>query len=144
MIVPGQTRFAALVLIALFVSGCFGTPGTKVTGATMAVYTAGATRDTVSVRLPKPPAAVYGGINDLIEEEPNAEVMHRNERSYLVEVAWSGRSLTAQATELGPDETLLFLWVDAGDTGLTAKEVASSTLRQLCSKLNVEYTLVEY
>jgi len=144
MIVPGQTRFAALVLIALFVTGCFGTPGTKVTGATTAVYTAGATRDTVSVRLPRSPGAVYGAINDLIAEEPGAEVMHRNERSYLVEVAWSGRSLTAQATELGPSETLLFLWVDAGDTGLTAKEVASSTLRHLSSKLNVAYTLVEY
>lgn len=70
--------------------------------------------------------------------------MHRNDRSRMVEVAWSDGSLTAQATELGPSETLLFLWIDAGDTGLTAKEVASSVLEALCDDLNVDYELVEY
>jgi hypothetical protein len=134
----------AIVAAAVMCSGCFGTPGTTVTSAAGAVYTAGAQRDTVSARLPKSPAQVYSGINKLIAEEPGAEVTHRNDRTYMVEVSWSGRSMAVQAQDLGPSETLLFMWVDGGDTGLTGEEVATSVLRALCDNLGVEYKLVEY
>jgi len=123
---------------------CLGTPGTTVTSATTAVYAAGATRDTISAQLPKTSAQVFDTILRLIEEEPGAEVSHLNNRAHMVEVTWDGRSMTAQATELDPQETLLFLWVDAGDTGLTAKEVGTSVLQSICFDLNIEYELVEY
>ena len=137
-------RTFLICAVATALAGCLGTPGTSVTTATTAVYSAGATRDTVSARLPKSPAEVYASINKLIDEEPAAEVSHRNDRAYMVEVGWEGRSVTLQATELGPSETLLYMWVDAGDTGLTAKEVATSALQHICDELNVEHKLVEY
>jgi len=133
-----------LSAVSIACVACFGTPGTTVTSATTAVYAAGATRDTISAQLPRSPAKVFDAILRQIEEAPDAEVSHLNSQARMVEVAWSGRTMTAQATELGPQETLLFLWVDAGDTGLTAKEVGTHALKELCLDLNVEYELVEY
>ena len=136
----GSVLAAAVVIC----SGCIGTPGTTVTSAAGAVYTEGARRDTISARLPRSPAQVYSSINKVFAEEPGAEVTHRNDRAHLVEVNWSGRSMIVQAQDLGPSETLLFMWVDGGDTGLTGEEVATSVLESLRDNLGVDYKLVGY
>ena len=54
-----------------------------------------------------------------------------------------GRSLNVQATEYSDGETLLFVWADAGDTGLTGNEVAMSTIRAISEDVKADYNLVE-
>ena len=134
---------SAILACAVFLHACLGTPGTTVTNAGEVVYLAGPKQETVTVTLAARPEAVFDSIIRTIVEAEAAEVIQRNDESRMVEVSYAGRSFNAQATEFGNGETLLFLWVDAGDTGLTGNEVAMSTIDTISKDLNASYELVE-
>jgi len=134
---------SAILASAVFLHACLGTPGTTVTNAGEVVYLAGAKQDTVSVTLAAPPAAVFDSMIRLIVSAEMAEVIQRDDASRMVEVSLDGRSLNVQATEHSDGETLLFVWADAGDTGLTGNEVAMSTIRAISEDVKADYNLVE-
>ena len=140
---PCPLSISAILASAVFLGACLGTPGTTVTNAGEVVYLAGPKKETVTATLHALPNDVFDSVVRTILNAETAEVIQRNDVSRMIEVSWDGRSVNAQATEYGDGETLLFLWVDAGDTGLTGKEVAMSTLDSISKDLNASYQLVE-
>jgi len=118
-------------------------PGTTVTNAGEVVYSKGAREDTVTVTLAVAPEVVFESMIKIIADSETAEVIQRNDVSMMVEVTRDGRSINAQATEYGNGGTLLFLWADAGETGLTGNAVAMSTIDAISKDLNASYELVE-
>lgn len=134
---------SAILASAVFLQACLGTPGTTVTNAGEVVYLAGSKQETVTVTMAASPELVFDSIIRLIIEAETAVVIQRNDASRMVEVSCDGRRINVQATEFGDGETLLFLWADAGDTGLTGNEVAMSAIDTIVKDLNTSYELVE-
>ena len=65
-------------------------------------------------------------------------------KAFLIEVSRGSRSLTGQATPLGANRSLLYVWVDAGNSGLTGEELATTVVEVVCDNLGVDYELVSY
>jgi len=140
---PWPIFISAILVFTVSLNACLGTPGTTVTNAGEVVYSAGARQDNVAVILAASPGAVFDSLIREIMKSENVAVIERSDASRTVEVTLDGRNLRAEATEYNGDETLLFLWADAGDTGLTGNEVAMSTINTISLDLDVNYELVE-
>jgi hypothetical protein len=140
---PRPILISAILASAVLLTACIGTPGTTVTNAGEVVYLSGPKQETVAVTLAASPEAVFDSILRTIAEAKTAEVTQRNDETRMVEASYDGRSFNAQATEFGSGDTLLFLWVDAGETGLTGNELAMSTIETISKDLNASYELVE-
>ncbi len=108
------------------------------TSAGLVVYSKGASQNTASVRLALPPDAVYRGMLGMLERRPELTVINRNDKRYLLEVTDGERRLTGQATDLGRGETLLFIWIDAGDSGQTGRDLMEDAIKVVCTELAVE------
>lgn len=134
---------SAILAFPVLLSACLGTPGTTVTNAGEVVYSASAKKGTVTAIVAASPGLVFDSFIREIMRSETVEVIERNDASMMVEIALDGRTLRAEVTEYGDDQTLLFLWADAGDTGLTGNEVAMSTINTISQDLDVNYELVE-
>ena len=134
---------SAILACAAFLSACLGTAGTTVTNAGEVVYSAGAKRDTVTVTMTVSPEKVFESMLRTIADSETAEVVQRDDNAMSVEVTKDGRNINAQVTAYGNGGTLLFIWADAGDTGLTGDAVALSTINTISKDLNASYELVE-
>jgi hypothetical protein len=55
----------------------------------------------------------------------------------LIEAEQGKRSVAAQATELGSNSTLLFIWADAGDSAGTGRDLAAEAMQDICNELDV-------
>lgn len=140
---PWLLPVSAILASAVFLNACLGTPGTTVTNAGEVVYSKGAKEDSVTATLAISPERVFDSMVRIIAEAEAAEVIQKNDASRMVEVTLDGKSINAQATEYGDGGTLLFLWADAGESGLTGNEVAMSTIETISKDLNTSYELVE-
>lgn len=137
--------FVLSVFFALSVlPGCSALPGGQVVESALIVHTAGAKKHTTAVQIPLAAEEVFATIVRLIEERPNNIIENRNDKAFLIEIEEDGRSLTGQVTRLGPDRSLLYVWVDAGNTGLTGQELATDVVELVCDELGVKYELVNY
>lgn len=136
--------FAAVCAVAMCSVGCVGTPGTAVTNATTVVYTRGAKQDTIAVKLPVSKTKAYATVYRLVTEDPDAALDSQNETAGLLEASKDGVEWAAQATELGNDQTLLYLWIDTTDTGLVAHDLGLSAVKSICGELNVVCDVVQY
>jgi hypothetical protein len=119
-------------------------PGGQVTEAATVVYTAGSKKHTAAVQVPVPASVVFATIVDLIEEHPDVVVENRNDKAFLIEVEEGSSSFTGQVTSLGGDRSLLYVWVDTGDRQTTGRQLATDVVEMVCSKLGVDYELVNY
>jgi hypothetical protein len=141
-------RFSARVILwvsAILISGCVALPGGTVTNAATVVYTSGASQHTAAVQLQVPAAEVFESMVRVIKEHPDIEVVERNDRAYMIEVAQEKeRRITGQVTSLGSGSSLLYIWADAGSSGRTGREMAISAVEFICDELGVDYELVQY
>lgn len=136
---------AAFGVALALLSGCAPLPGSSVTNAATIVYTAGASQYTAAVELPVLPPTVFEAMVRLIKEDPDVEVVNRNDKAFLIKVAdGPERHLTGQVTKLGSGNSLLYIWADAGGSGQTGQELAISTVELICDELGVDYELVTY
>lgn len=135
---------AALCAAAMCSVGCMGTPGTVVTNATTVVYTRGAKQDTIAVKLPVSKTKAYATMYRLVLEDPDALLEGQNEAAGLLEATKNGVEWIIQATELGNDQTLLYLWIDTTDTGQVAHDLGLSAVKKICDELNVICDIVRY
>jgi hypothetical protein len=135
---------AAVCAAAMCSVGCIGTPGTAVTNATTVVYTRGAKQDMIAVKLPVSKTKAYATVYRLVTEDPDAVLDSQNEAAGLLEANKDGVEWVAQATELGNDQTLLYLWLDTTDTSLVAHDLGLSAVKTICDELNVVCNVVEY
>lgn len=137
-----------LVLTAFFtlggMSGCSSLPGGQVVESALVVHTAGSKKHTAAVQVPLPAPEVYATIVRLVEDNPDLIIENRNDKAYLIEVAEDSQVLTGQVTDLGAGRSLLYVWADAGESGVTGKELAADVVERVCDKLGVQYELVNY
>ena len=124
--------------------GCSALPGGQVVESALVVHTSGAKKHTTAVQIPLAAEKVFATIVRLIEERPDNIIENRNDKAFLVEIEENGRSMTGQVTRLGPDRSLLYVWVDAGNTGLSGQELATDVVEVVCDELGVKYELVNY
>jgi len=137
--------FAAYFVASMVLTGCVPLPGSSVTHATTVVYTAGASRHTAAVELPVEPPIVFEALVRLIKERNDVEVVDRNDKAMLIEVAQENeRQITGQVTKLGSGNSLLYVWADAGSSGQSGREMAISAIELICEELGVDYELVNY
>jgi hypothetical protein len=146
MTMPRQFLLPVILLVsAILISGCVALPGGTVTNAATVVYTSGASQHTAAVQLQVPAAEVFESMVRVIKEHPDIEVVERNDRAYMIEVAQEKeRRITGQVTSLGSGSSLLYIWADAGSSGRTGREMAISAVEFICDELGVDYELVQY
>ena len=125
-------------------NGCAALPGGQVVESAVVVHTAGAKKHTAAVQVPVAASEVYATIVRLVDEKPDLQIEHRNDKAFLIEVAKGSRSMTGQVTDLGAGRSLLYVWADAGESGLTGEELATATVEIVCNELGVKYELVNY
>ena len=137
-----------IVLSALFLiaslGACAWLPGGNVVESALLVHTAGSKKHTAAVQIPIAATEVFAAVIRLVEEKPDLLIENRNDKAFLIEVAKDSRSMTGQVTSLGADRSLLYVWADAGDSGITGEELATSMVELVCNELGVEYELVNY
>jgi hypothetical protein len=138
-----------LFVLAVFLTvgglgGCSMLAGGQVVESALVVHTSGSKKHTAAVQVPLPAPEVYATIVRLVEDNPDLIIESRNDKAFLIEIEDSGRSMAGQVTKLGPDRSLLYVWVDAGNTGLTGKELATDIVEIVCDELGVKYELVNY
>jgi hypothetical protein len=142
--IEAATAIAGLTsLIACCLTGCMGMPGNQVTDAASVVYAKGALQDTIAVRLPVSPPEVYETIVRLIGAEPDMNIDSRNDASMLLEGTTADARYTVQATDLGAEETLLFVWLDTSASGRPAHEISVAAIERLCAELDVPCDVVD-
>ena len=134
---------ALLGAICLF-AACSLLPGGQVTDSATVVYSAGAKKHTAAVQVPVAAPEVYASNVRLLEEKDGLDFQSRNDKAMLIEVEKGSRSLTGQVTDLGADRSLLYVWADAGESGITGEELAISVVELVCDELGVKYELVNY
>jgi hypothetical protein len=134
---------AFLGAIWLF-AACSSLPGGEAYESATVVYSAGSKKHTAAVQVPVAASEVYASIVRLLEERQDLDFENRNDKAMLIEVEKGSRSLTGQVTELGVDRSLLYVWADAGDSGITGQELAISIVELVCDELGVKYELVNY
>lgn len=147
--VDPRLRIPVLIAVltwALALAGCAAwLPGGSVTRAATVVYTTGARQYTATVELDVLPANVFETLVDIVEERPNTTVINQNDNAHLIEVSLDdGRRFTGQVTRLGSGSSLLYIWADAGRSGLSGEEMAIAAIEFICERLGVEYELVNY
>ena len=119
-------------------------PGGKVVESAAVIYTAGSKKHTAAVQVPVDASKVFATIVRLLEQKPDYVIENRNDEAFLIEVAKGAKSMTGQVTSLGSNRSLLYVWADAGESGLTGEELATSVVEVVCDELGVEYELVHY
>ena len=139
-----QLSVLAAFLVFSLLSGCTALPGGQVVESALVVHTAGSKKHTAAVQVPLPAAEVYATIVRLVEDNPDLIIENRNAKAYLIEVAEDSQVLTGQVTDLGAGRSLLYVWADAGESGVTGKELATDVVERVCDALGVKYELVNY
>lgn len=138
-----------LLVISAFLTvpalnGCTMLAGGTVVESALVVHTAGSKKHTAAVQVPVAAAEVFATIVRLLEDNPDWHIENRNDKAFLIEVAQGSRSLTGQVTDLGAGRSLLYVWADAGESGVTGEEFATSVVELVCDELGVEHELVNY
>ena len=127
-----------LLLIMPFLASCTSGPMKAPTSAGMVVLSKGATQHTATVMLTIPPTRVYETTLGIVEARSDWELVNNNRDAHLIEVQKGELSLTIQVTTMDRISTILFLWADAGNSGMTGHDLATRAMQQICDELKVE------
>jgi hypothetical protein len=91
------------------------------------------------------PPIVFDALVRLIKKRSDVEVVDRNDKAMLIEVAQENeRRITGQVTKLAAGNSLLYVWADAGSSGQSGREMAISAIELICAELGVDYEMVDY
>ena len=138
-------RFLLMICLVIGLpSGCSWLAGGNVVDSATVVYTKGSKKHTAAVQIPVTASEVFSAIARLLERNPDITIDNRNDQAFLIEVSQGSRSLTGQVSSLGIDHSLLYVWADAGESGLTGEDLAISVVERVCDELGVVYELVHY
>lgn len=131
-------------LIAIILAGCMALPARQAVDAALVVHTEGSSQHMIAARVPADASRVFNSFVRIIEEKPDVEVVNRKDNAMLLEITQDGIEITAQATQLGAGESLLYIWAEAGDSGLSGRELATAVVEAICEELGVEFERVDY
>ena len=124
--------------------GCASLPAGQVVESATVVYTTGSKQHTAAVQIPVAASSVFASLVNAIKEKPDVVIENLDEKAFLIEVSRGSRSMTGQATPLGANRSLLYVWIDAGNSGLSGEELATTVVEVVCDDLGVKYELVNY
>jgi len=134
-----------LFIVITMLSGCFLLPGGSAVDAALVTHTAGSSQHTAAVKIPAEPAAVYAAMIRIITaDEQKIEVISQNDKAYMLEIVRDGARLTGQVTKLNSNQSLLYIWADAGLSDQTGRSAAISSVGRICDELGVTYEEVTY
>jgi hypothetical protein len=131
-------------LIAVLLAGCTALPARQAIDAALVVHTEGSSQHMIAARVPADASRVFDSFVRIIEDKPDVEVVNRKDKAMLLEIAQDGFKITAQATQLGAGESLLYIWAEAGDSGRSGRELATAAIETICEELGVKYERVDY
>ena len=140
-------RFGPVVfpgLVAVILAGCTALPARQAVDAALVVHTEGSSQHMIAARVPADASRVFNSFVHIVEEKPDVEVVNRKDNAMLLEITQDGTKITAQATQLGVGESLLYIWAEAGDSGLSGRELATAVVETICEELGVEFERVDY
>ena len=132
-----QFVFMFLLFVPFLVS-CTSGPMRAPTSAGMVVLAKGATQHTATVMLTIGPTRVYETMLSIVEARPDWKLINDNRDAHLIEVQKGELNLTAQATTMDRVSTILFIWADAGNSGMTGYDLAKKAMQTVCDELKVE------
>lgn len=136
---------AVLSASVVLFSGCKALPGGTVSDAATIVYTSGASQHTAAVELHVPPDDAFAALVAVVNEQSDVEILERNDKARLLQILrGKERRVTGQVTALGSGSSLLYIWADAGNSGVTGEEIAIRSIELTCDELGVEYEMVNY
>lgn len=101
------------------------------------VYTRGARQHTATVELAVSPSRAYEAMLRVAQGSPDWTIVNNDPVRMLIEAEQGKQSVAGQATKLGSNSTLLFIWADAGDSGQTGQDLAAQAMRDICNELDV-------
>ena len=120
-------------------------PGGSVVDAALVTHTAGSSQHTAAVKIPVEPATVYAAMIRIVTaDEEKVEIISRNDKAYMLEITRDGARLTGQVTRLNGNQSLLYIWADAGLSDQTGRSAAMSSVARICDELGVAYEEVTY
>lgn len=131
-------------VIAVLLAGCTALPARQAVDAALVVHTEGSSQHMIAARVPADASRVFDSFVRIIEERPDIEVVNRKDNAMLLEITQDEFNITAQATQLGAGESLLYVWAEAGDSGRSGRELATAAIEAICEELGVEYERVDY
>jgi hypothetical protein len=143
-VIRKSRNILALIGAIWLFAACSSLPGGQAYESATVVYSAGSKKHTAAVQVSIAAPDVYASIVRLLEARQDLDFQSRNDKAMLIEVEKGSRSLTGQVTKLGPDRSLLYVWADAGESGITGEELAISVVELVCDELGVKYELVNY
>ena len=141
---PRKIFLLSALLVFANLSACAWLAGGSVVESALVVHTAGAKKHTAAAQIPVKAPEVFAAVIRLVEENPDLNIESRNDKAFLIEVNRGSQSITGQVTSLGADRSLLYVWADAGESGMTGEVLATSMVQLVCDELGVEHELVHY
>ncbi len=123
---------------SIMLQGCTFGPLRAPTQTGMVLYAKGARQHTATVQLQFPPADVYAAMRQVVGKRPDLKLISSNEKRHLIEVAQGDKRLTAQATALDGNSSMLFVWADAGNAADTGRDLALRAVNELCKELGTK------
>jgi len=136
--------FVLFGLIFALVVGCTALPARQAVDAALVVHTEGSSQHMIAARVPADASRVFKSFVRIIEEKPDIEVVNRKDNAMLLEVTQDGIKITAQVTQLGAGESLLYIWAEAGESGRSGRELATAAVEMICEELGVGFERVDY
>lgn len=134
----------ALLVATLAVAGCTAMPARQAVDAANVVYTQGSSHHMIAAQVPLDAARVYESFDRVLSEHPELSVVTRKDAAMMLEVTRDDVRLTGQVTSLGTGRSLLYVWADAGDSGLSGREMSERAVAAICEDLGVSIQRVDY
>lgn len=132
-----------LVVASTALSACVLTAGGQYADASTAVYSRGARQHTVSVIMPHETGSVFAAINDFVDNDPEINVLARNTAARMVEITRNDVLYNFQATDIDNDRTLLFVWIDTGQTGAPPDTLALNAVKRICGDFGISCRIID-
>ena len=98
---------------------------------------AGARQHTATVQLDRPAEEVLASMLSVAEQNPQWSMVSRVDRRYLLELTENDKRVTGQAMDVDSHSSLLFVWADAGNSGITGHDLALRAVNLVCDDLSV-------
>ena len=119
-------------------------PARQAVDAANVVYTRGSDHHMIAAQLPVDAELVYESFLRIIRERPDISIVTQKDAAMMLEVTRDDLTLTGQVSALGAGRSLLYVWGDAGHSGLSGRELTERAVAYICEDLGVSIERVDY
>ncbi len=134
----------AFLVATLAIAGCTAMPARQAVDAANVVYTQGSSHHMIAAQVPVDAERVYESFLRVIAERPDISIVTQKDAAMMLEVSRDDLTLTGQVSSLGAGRSLLYVWANAGDSGLSGRELSEKAVAYICEDLGVSIERVDY